>query len=110
MGRTNREQETVLPPGFNVVFQRKIIFRSWNQAVCPGYVKSFFLPRVCGKSRGAGELIGEGKKSKLTLGCGSERMKGWRTLCCVVAPGILCGDIGRSQQFLRGLSLSCCTV
>lgn len=67
--------------------QRKIIFRSWNQAVCPGYVKGFFLRRVCSKSRGAGELLGEGKDCKLTLGCGSERTKGWKRLCCAVAPG-----------------------
>lgn len=45
-------------------FQRKIIFRSWNQAVCPGYVKDFFLGRVCCKPRATGNSSGKVRTAK----------------------------------------------
>lgn len=77
MGRRDREQEIVLPPGFNVVFPTKDYF-SVMEPSCLSWVCKRVLSPEGMWSLGAGELLGEGRDSKLTLGCGLERMKGWR--------------------------------
>lgn len=61
MGRRTEISKQFYHQALMLCFQRKIIFWSWDQAVCPGYVKGVFLGRVCCKPGGAGKLLGEGR-------------------------------------------------